>query len=191
MLSSAQKENNEGRTVSVDFVFDSGRPIQNVFQMVRLNSDALARNAHVNPSDIIQAKPEISVIDELTMLNQYNRRPLYQVFKRLNRNNIAIYSSTNLIHVASINQRCEKEARICSDRTIDDSVFLMLGKLIFIDIEPSLLQARYKQSKLFPQHSVEFKNLFSLEQLTACRSICYSFLEELDSEQYEIIQITH
>ena len=179
MLLSARNEEKIGRIVSYDFIYDTGRPLP-------VEKTWTSRNAHLDPERIISRHPEISVIDELMMKNEFDRKPIYKTVQLLANNGISVFSSTNLIHVSSINRRYRALARIHSTISVEDDVFLQLGKIIFIDPDPDQLLDRYKAPDLFPEHNLEFRFTLSRERLAACRFICLEYLSSLKPSQYEI-----
>jgi len=187
MLKRAVRDKGDGRVVSFDFVYDSGRPSLNLIE--NDESRCLRKEAFFDPKAIIAAHPQITVLDELMMTNRFTHKPLYRSFREIADNQIAVYTTTNLIHVRSLNQKYRKTARIFSEATVADRTFLTLGKLIFIDIEPELLWSRYARDELFPKHRKEFLLTYSIERLSQCRALCLDFLGQLHSEQYEIVQV--
>ncbi len=186
MLQSALQEKGLGHAVSFDFVCDTGRPIQIEASSSYISGGCLTANPRVDPDGIIRRHPEISVLDEMLMLNLYTKQPLCASFQLLSEHDISIYTSANLFQVRSICQRYRRIADIDFSRTIPNKQFLSFGKLVFIDIEPELLLERYHHAELFPQHRLELIFLFKKERLVAFREICMEYLAKLKPGQYEI-----
>lgn len=178
MLEQARQERLAGYRVSFDFVLDSARPLPGHI--------AASEKPCINADEIVIRHPEISVIDELMMQNCADAKPLYKTIQKLHEQSIAVYSSTNLFHVRSVNTRYREEAGIEAKATILDRMFLSLGKIVFVDIIPDMLAERYKQDSLFPQHASAFRATYKIERLRMCREICMDYLAELKSDQYEI-----
>ena len=182
MLKQALQMEKAGHTISFDFVYDDGRPLPLLIKKERI----LSGKPFVELKNILVRNPEVSVIDELLMRNEHDGKPLYMSFIRLTEEGISVYSTVNLFHVRSLNPCYREIAGIDAKRTISDRTLLSLGKLVFLDIEPDQLRERYNRPEFFPQHAAAFRATYTKERLTACRSICLSFLTKLDPNRYEI-----
>lgn len=124
---------------------------------------------------IIEAKPDIVLIDELAHTNVYGSRhqKRYQDVLEILDNGIDVFCTMNVQHVESLNDMIFQITGVKVKETVPDSVLERVDKIQIIDIPPEKLINRLNEGKIYKLKSIEkaLMNFFRLGNINALREI--------------------
>lgn len=133
-------------------------------------------------------KPEIILVDELAHTNIGNKKhkKRWQDIEELLDNGIDVYTTLNVQHIESLNDRVENITHISVRETIPDKIFDDADKVELIDIEPDELLKRFSDGKIYNEDQTKkaFNNFFTKNNLFALREI--ALRRTADRVNYEV-----
>ncbi|MBP2002407.1 two-component system sensor histidine kinase KdpD [Paenibacillus shirakamiensis] len=141
---------------------------------------------------ILQAQPEVVLVDELAHTNvvgSRNKKRFEDVMELLNAG-ISVISTMNVQHLESLNDAVEQITGIRVRETVPDRVLKWADEVQLIDVSPESLQQRMREGKIYANSKIQqalnhfFKmgNLIALREL-ALREIADDVDERLESQE--------
>jgi two-component system sensor histidine kinase KdpD len=181
MLRSAHEMLDRGIDVVVGYVEPHARPDTNAL-LDGLETIPTREVIHggvlVNEPDldaILQRHPDLVLMDELAHTNAYGSRhsKRYQDVEELLRAGIDVYTTVNVQHLESLNDRVASITGVQVAERIPDHVFDDADQVELVDIEPDELMGRLREGKVYRgEASVRaLENFFDEKNLTALREI--------------------
>lgn len=123
----------------------------------------------------LKRKPEIILVDELAHTNAPSSRNLkrYQDIQELLRAGINVYTTVNVQHIESLNDKVASITGIHVSERVPDYVFDSAEQVEVVDIEPHELLERLKAGKIYRQTQAKkaMDNFFIAKNLVALREI--------------------
>lgn len=200
MLEAAQQKKSEGINIIVGIVETHGRP-ETAKLVEKLPSiplkEVIYKDAVFHELDIdaiINAKPQIVIIDELAHTNiPGSRHPKrwQDVLEILDRG-IDVYTTMNVQHLESRKDIIEAITNISIRETVPDLVLERAAEIRLVDISPPELLKRLSEGKVYlgdtPQLAME--NFFKEGNLTALRELALRFIaEQVDHELHTMMAV--
>jgi two-component system sensor histidine kinase KdpD len=181
MLLEGQAEAESGRDVAIGYLEPHGR----------LETEELARDLEIIPRRrvtyrdttldemdlpaVLARAPELCLIDELAHTNaigvEHPKR--WQDVETVLDAGIDVYSTVNVQHLESLNDRVAELTGTRVRETIPDSVLAHADEVVLIDITPQALIERLRAGKIYRADRIEaaLNNFFRIENLAALREV--------------------
>jgi len=124
---------------------------------------------------ILERQPELCLIDELAHTNapgvEHAKR--YDDVAEVLDAGIDVYTTFNVQHLESLNDRIAELSGVRVRETIPDAVLSDADEVVLIDINPEALLDRLRDGKIYPADRVDaaLNNFFRVENLAALREI--------------------
>jgi two-component system sensor histidine kinase KdpD len=124
---------------------------------------------------ILERRPELCLIDELAHTNapgvEHPKR--YDDVAEVLDAGIDVYSTLNVQHLESLNDRIAELSGVHVRETIPDAVLADADEVVLIDLNPEALLDRLRAGKIYPAERVDaaLNNFFRIENLAALREI--------------------
>lgn len=120
-------------------------------------------------------RPQLILVDELAHTNAEGCRHVkrYQDVQELLRAGINVYTTVNVQHLESLNDKVAAITGIAVAERIPDSVFDSADQVELVDLEPADLLERLREGKIYRQHqaSQALDNFFTVKNLASLREI--------------------
>ena len=133
-----------------------------------------------NLEEALKRKPELMIVDELAHTNARGQKNAkrYQDVEELLQAGIDVYTTLNIQHIESLNQKVEEITGIHVKETIPDKVVQKADNIELIDIEPEELLNRMNKGKIYRPDKVELakENFFTKENLIKLREIALKYM---------------
>ncbi len=119
--------------------------------------------------------PQLLLVDELAHSNipgcRHAKR--YQDVEELLQAGINVYTTVNVQHLESLNDLVSSITGISVNERIPDHVFDRASQVELVDIEPSDLEKRLKEGKIYREQQAKraLENFFTIENLAALREM--------------------
>ena len=126
-------------------------------------------------SAVLARKPELALIDELAHSNppglEHEKR--YEDIADVLGAGIDVFSTVNVQHLESLNDRVAELTGVRVRETVPDSVLGSADEVVLIDLTPEALVARLRAGKIYPGENIDaaLNNFFRIENLAALREI--------------------
>jgi len=124
---------------------------------------------------IINARPEVVVVDELahTNIEGSKNEKRWQDVLDIIAAGINVISAVNIQHIESLNQEIKKITGIEVKERIPDSVLSQADEVVNIDLTADELITRLKEGKIYTPDKIEIslKNFFKSEQILQLREL--------------------
>jgi len=137
---------------------------------------------------VLARKPQLALIDELAHSNppglEHAKR--YEDIAEVLAAGIDVYSTVNVQHLESLNDRVAELTGVRVRETVPDSVLGSADEVVLIDLTPEALVARLRAGKVYPGESIEaaLSNFFRIENLAALREVSLrQVAEEVESKR--------
>jgi two-component system, OmpR family, sensor histidine kinase KdpD len=137
---------------------------------------------------ILERSPELVLIDELAHSNapgvEHAKR--YEDITAVLAAGIDVYSTVNVQHLESLNDRVAELTGTRVRETVPDSVVAVADELVLVDLTPEALIARLQAGKVYPQERVEaaLNHFFRIENLAALREVALrEVAEEVETKR--------
>lgn len=176
MLKAAHRAKQNGIDVVAGYVEPHARPhtialltgIAQLSHLVIQHDDDISQELDLDAA--INRKPQLLLVDELAHTNAEGSRHLkrYQDIEELLNAGIDVYSTVNVEHIESLNDKVASITGIKVRERIPDSVFDSAEQVELIDIEPQDLIERLNQQE---QTEWTKRNYFTVSSLAALREI--------------------
>ena len=194
MLLEGQAEAENGRDVAIGYLEPHGR----------VETEELARDLELIPRRrvtyrdttveemdlpaVLARAPELCLIDELAHTNaigvEHEKR--WQDVESVVAAGIDVYSTINVQHLESLNDRVAELTGTRVRETIPDSVLAAADEVVLIDITPQALIERLRAGKIYRPDRVEtaLNNFFRVENLAALREVALrQVAEEVEAKR--------
>jgi two-component system, OmpR family, sensor histidine kinase KdpD len=194
MLQEGQAEAEAGRDVVVGLVETHGRDetaalVAGLEVVPRRRVDY--RGSTLEEMDlpaILVRKPELVLIDELAHSNapgvEHAKR--YEDITTVLGAGIDVFSTVNVQHLESLNDRVAELTGTRVRETVPDSVIAVADEIVLVDLTPEALIARLQAGKVYPQERVEaaLNHFFRIENLSALREVALrEVAEEVETKR--------
>ena len=136
------------------------------------------RDVEVEEMDLpalINRRPELALIDELAHSNppglEHGKR--FEDIADVLAAGIDVFSTVNVQHLESLNDRVAELTGVRVRETVPDSVLGTADEVVLIDLTPEALVARLRAGKIYPGENIEaaLNNFFRIENLAALREV--------------------
>ena len=124
---------------------------------------------------IFQRAPELALIDELAHTNapglEHAKR--YEDIDDVLEAGIDVYSTVNVQHLESLNDRVAELTGVRVRETFPDTVLTAADEVVLIDLTPEALIERLRAGKIYPGERIEasLNNFFRIENLATLREL--------------------
>ena len=137
---------------------------------------------------ILERAPELALIDELAHSNapgvEHAKR--YEDIVDVLAAGIDVFSTVNVQHLESLNDRVAELTGTRVRETVPDSVIAVADEIVLVDLTPEALIARLQAGKVYPQERVEaaLNHFFRIENLSALREVALrEVAEEVETKR--------
>ena len=160
-------------------------PLKEVeYKSVRLNEFNLEKT--------IERKPRLVLIDELAHTNAQGMRheKRWQDILEVLEDGIDVYTTVNVQHIESLNDKVASITGITVNETVPDCVFDNADEVELVDVEIDELLERFRSGKIYSQErtSTALNNFFTVEKLNALREL--SLRRLADRLDYRLNSVT-
>jgi two-component system sensor histidine kinase KdpD len=194
MLQEGRAEADGGRDVVIGYLEPHDRP-ETSAQAIDLEVVPRRRAAHggvgVDEMDlpaVLRRAPELALIDELAHTNapglEYAKR--FEDVEGVLATGIDVYSTVNVQHLESLNDRVAELTGVRVRETFPDSVLKSADEVVLIDLTPQALIQRLREGKVYAPERAEaaLGNFFKVENLSALREIALrQVAEDVESKR--------
>jgi two-component system, OmpR family, sensor histidine kinase KdpD len=194
MLQEGQAEAEAGRDVVVGLVETHGRaetaahlPGLEIVPRRRVEYRGTELEEMDLPALLARA-PELALVDELAHSNapgvEHAKR--YEDITDLLAAGIDVFSTVNVQHLESLNDRVAELTGTRVRETVPDSVIAVADEIVLVDLTPEALIARLQAGKVYPQERVEaaLNHFFRIENLAALREVALrEVAEEVETKR--------
>jgi len=124
---------------------------------------------------VLARAPELALIDELAHSNppglEHGKR--YEDIADVLAAGVDVYSTVNVQHLESLNDRVAELTGVRVRETVPDSVLGSADEVVLIDLTPEALVERLRAGKIYPGENVAaaLDNFFRVENLAALREV--------------------
>jgi two-component system sensor histidine kinase KdpD len=181
MLQEAQAEAAAGRDVVIGYLEPHGRS-ETSYQAKGLemvpHRRIMYHDTRLEEMDlpaILERSPDLCLIDELAHTNapgvEHGKR--YEDVEEVLETGIDVFSTVNVQHLESLNDRVAELTGVRVRETFPDSVLHAADEVVLVDLTPEALIARLREGKVYRPERVEaaLSNFFKVESLAALREI--------------------
>ncbi len=139
---------------------------------------------------ILARAPELCLIDELAHTNvpgvEHGKR--YEDVEDVLEAGIDVFSTLNVQHLESLNDRITELSGVRVRETIPDSFLARADEVVLIDLSPEVLLERLRAGKVYPPERIDLalNNFFRVENLAMLREIA---LRQI-AEEVEVKRLT-
>jgi two-component system sensor histidine kinase KdpD len=181
MLQEGKAEQAAGRDVVIGYLEPHDRP-ETEAQAVGLERlprrQVEYRGSTVDEMDlpaIFQRAPELCLIDELAHTNppglEHSKR--YEDIEDVLDAGIDVFSTVNVQHLESLNDRVAELTGVRVRETFPDGVLASADEVVLVDLTPEALIGRLRDGKVYPPERVPaaLNNFFRVENLSALREV--------------------
>jgi two-component system sensor histidine kinase KdpD len=194
MLQEGRAEQSAGRDVVVGYLEPHERPEteEQALGLERLpRREVEYRGSTVDEMDlpaIFQRAPDLCLIDELAHTNppglEHAKR--YEDIDDVLDAGIDVFSTVNVQHLESLNDRVAELTGVRVRETFPDRVLGSADEVVLVDLTPEALIARLRAGKVYPAERVPaaLNNFFRVENLAALREVVLrQTAEEVESKR--------
>ncbi|HSR94195.1 MAG TPA: histidine kinase [Solirubrobacterales bacterium] len=119
--------------------------------------------------------PNLALIDELAHTNPpgLKHQKRYEDIAEVLAAGIDVFSTVNVQHLESLNDRMAELTGVRVRETVPDSVLGTADEVVLIDLTPEALIARLRAGKIYPGENIQaaLDNFFRIENLAALREV--------------------
>jgi two-component system, OmpR family, sensor histidine kinase KdpD len=194
MLQEGHAEQDEGRDVAVGLLETHGRAeVQALAKGLEVvpRRTVSYRDTLIEEMDlpgVLDRAPELCLIDELAHTNtpgvEHGKR--YEDIEDVLAAGIDVYSTLNVQHLESLNDRVAELSGVRVRETVPDRVLATADEVVLIDITPEALLQRLRAGKVYPPRNIDssLNNFFRIENLAALREIALrQVAEQIESQR--------
>jgi two-component system, OmpR family, sensor histidine kinase KdpD len=194
MLQEGRAERAAGRDVVIGYLEPHGRPetetqAEGLERLPRRTVEY--RGTRVEEMDlpaIFHRAPELCLIDELAHTNapgvEHAKR--YEDIEDVLETGIDVFSTVNVQHLESLNDRVAELTGVRVRETFPDSVLASADEVVLVDLTPEALIARLRAGNVYPPERVPtaLNNFFRVENLASLREVALrQTAEEVESKR--------
>ena len=194
MLQEGQAEQAAGRDVAIGYLEPHDRPetavqAAGLEQLPRRVVDHRGvTTAEMDLPAIFRRAPELCLIDELAHTNApgLEHRKRYEDIDDVLDAGIDVFSTVNVQHLESLNDRIADLTGVRVRETFPDGVLAAADEVVLIDLTPEALIVRLQAGKIYPPERVaaSLNNFFRVENLAALREVALrQVAEEVESRR--------
>jgi two-component system sensor histidine kinase KdpD len=137
---------------------------------------------------LLRRQPELALIDELAHTNApgVEHRKRYEDINDVLAAGIDVFSTVNVQHLESLNDRVAELTGVRVRETFPDSVLAEANEVVLIDLTPQALIQRLQAGKIYPPERVPvaLTNFFTIENLSALREVALrQVAEDVESKR--------
>ena len=137
---------------------------------------------------VLARRPELALIDELAHTNAtgLEHRKRYEDVENVLAAGIDVFSTVNVQHLESLNDRVAELTGVRVRETFPDSVLAEADEVVLIDLTPQALIGRLQAGKIYPPERVSaaLTNFFKVENLSALREVALrQVAEDVESKR--------
>jgi two-component system sensor histidine kinase KdpD len=194
MLQEGHAEVTAGRDIAIGYLephkrqetSDQARGLE-----VVLRRTVTYREVEVEEMDLpglLARHPDLALIDELAHSNppglEHEKR--FEDIADVLAAGIDVFSTVNVQHLESLNDRVAELTGVRVRETVPDSVLGTADEVVLIDLTPEALVARLRAGKVYPGENIEaaLNNFFRIENLAALREVSLrQVAEEVESKR--------
>ncbi|MGH3100357.1 MAG: histidine kinase, partial [Thermoleophilia bacterium] len=194
MLEEAQAEAGAGRDVVIGYLEPHGRA-ETAAQAVGLEVVPRRHVDHrgvvleeMDLPGILARRPQLVLIDELAHTNapglEHAKR--YEDVADVLAAGIDVYSTVNVQHLESLNDRISDLTGTRVRETLPDRVLGEAEEVVLVDVTPEALTERLLEGKVYPSERIDtaLNNFFKVENLTALREVALrQVAEEVETKR--------
>lgn len=194
MLQEGRAEAEAGRDVAIGYLEPHKREDTSAqargLELVRRRKVAY-RGVEVEEMDlpgVLSRHPELALIDELAHSNppglEHGKR--FKDIADVLAAGIDVFSTVNVQHLESLNDRVAELTGVRVRETVPDSVLGTADEVVLIDLTPEALVARLRAGKVYPGDNIQaaLDNFFRIENLAALREVSLrQVAEEVESKR--------
>ena len=124
---------------------------------------------------VLARRPDLALVDELAHSNppglEHGKR--FEDIADVLAAGIDVFSTVNVQHLESLNDRVAELTGVRVRETVPDSVLGSADEVVLIDLTPEALVARLRAGKIYPGENIEaaLNNFFRIENLAALREV--------------------
>jgi two-component system sensor histidine kinase KdpD len=181
MLQEGQAEKAAGRDVAIGYLEPHDRP-ETAAQAAGLEQlprrRVSYRGAELEEMDlpaIFRRAPDLCLIDELAHTNPpgLEHRKRYEDIEDVLDAGIDVFSTVNVQHLESLNDRVADLTGVRVHETFPDNVLTAADEVVLVDLTPEALLQRLRAGKVYPAERVQasLDNFFRIENLGALREV--------------------
>jgi len=137
---------------------------------------------------VLSRQPDLALIDELAHSNppglEHGKR--FEDIAEVLAAGIDVFSTVNVQHLESLNDRVAELTGVRVRETVPDSVLGTADEVVLIDLTPEALVARLRAGKIYPGDNIQaaLDNFFRIENLAALREVSLrQVAEEVESKR--------
>ncbi len=137
---------------------------------------------------VLSRHPDLALIDELAHSNppglEHGKR--FEDIADVLAAGIDVFSTVNVQHLESLNDRVAELTGVRVRETVPDSVLGTADEVVLIDLTPEALVARLRAGKIYPGDNIQaaLDNFFRIENLAALREVSLrQVAEEVESKR--------
>jgi len=137
---------------------------------------------------VLARRPDLALVDELAHSNppglEHEKR--FEDIADVLAAGIDVFSTVNVQHLESLNDRVAELTGVRVRETVPDSVLGTADEVVLIDLTPEALVARLRAGKVYPGENIEaaLNNFFRIENLAALREVSLrQVAEEVESKR--------
>ncbi|MFN8160931.1 MAG: histidine kinase [Solirubrobacterales bacterium] len=181
MLQEGHAEQEAGRDVAIGLLETHGRvevaDLSRGLELIPRRRVAY-RDTSIDEMDlpgILARSPELCLIDELAHTNapglEHGKR--YQDIADVRAAGVDVFSTLNVQHLESLNDRVAEFSGIRVRETVPDDVLAEADEVVLIDVTPEALLERLREGKVYPERNIDsaLNNFFRIENLRSLREI--------------------
>jgi two-component system sensor histidine kinase KdpD len=181
MLQEGQAEKRAGRDVVIGYLEPHGRAeteaqAAGLEQIPRRRVDYRDTVlAEMDLPAIFRRAPDLVLIDELAHTNapgvEHGKR--YEDIDDVLDAGIDVFSTVNVQHLESLNDRVAELTGVRVRETFPDTVLTSADEVVLIDLTPEALIGRLQAGKIYPEERIEasLNNFFRIENLATLREL--------------------
>ena len=174
MLLAAHQAKERGTDVAAGYIDPHTGP-QTMALLDGLERLPVPRTGELDIDAALKRKPQLVLVDELAHTNGEGSRHTkrYQDVQELLRSGINVYTTVNVQHLESLNDKVAAITGISVAERIPDSVFDSADQVELVDLEPADLLERLREGNIFrPQQAAQATGgFFSEKSLASLREI--------------------
>jgi two-component system, OmpR family, sensor histidine kinase KdpD len=143
---------------------------------------------------VLARAPALALIDELAHTNapglEHQKR--YEDIADVLAAGIDVFSTVNVQHLESLNDRVSELTGVRVRETVPDSVLGTADEVVLIDLTPEALISRLRAGKIYPGESIEaaLNNFFRIENLAALREVSLrQVAEDVESKRLTLHRV--
>jgi two-component system sensor histidine kinase KdpD len=194
MLQEGRAEKEAGRDVAIGYLEPHRRP-ETAAQAEGLEvvprrrveySDMVLEEMDL--AGVLRRAPQLALIDELahTIAPGLEHEKRYEDIEDVLDAGIDVFSTVNVQHLESLNDRIAEMTGIRVRETFPDTVLKAADEVVLIDLTPEALIHRLREGKVYPRERVEtaLNNFFRVENLATLREVALrQVAEDVESKR--------